>query len=69
MPQVPISKREVQAQLTPTPYIEARVNADTSGANVARAYEGLGVQMGRMGYGLLHLKEKYDRIQSNRSPS
>lgn len=63
MPQVPIAKREVQAQLTPTPYIEARVNADTSGANVARAYEGLGVQMGRMGYGLLHLKEKYDRTK------
>ena len=63
MPQVPIAKREVQAQLTPTPYIEARVNADTSGANVARAYEGLGVQVGRMGYGLLHLKEKYDRTK------
>lgn len=63
MPQVPIAKREVQAQLTPTPYIEAKVNADTSGANVARAYEGLGVQMGRMGYGLLHLKEKYDRTK------
>ena len=63
MPQVPIAKREVQAQLTPTPYIEAKVNADTSGANVARAYEGLGVQMGRMGYELLHLKEKYDRTK------
>lgn len=63
MPQVPIAKREVEAQLTPTPYIEAKVNADTSGANVARAYEGLGEQMGRMGYGLLHLKEKYDRTK------
>lgn len=63
MPPVPKANREVQAQLTPTPYIEARVNADTSGANVARAYEGLGVQMGRMGYGLLHLKEKYDRTK------
>ena len=63
MPQVPIAKREVEAQLTPTPYIEAKVNADTSGANVARAYEGLGGQIGKMGYGLLHLKEKYDRTK------
>ncbi len=63
MPQVPIAKREVQAQLTPTPYLEARVNADTSGANVARAFQGLGAQISDMGYFALQLKDKYDHTK------
>ena len=63
MPQVPIAKREVQAQLTPTPYRDDRVNGDTFGVNVYRAQQGLGEQMGRMGYSVLRLKEKYDRTK------
>lgn len=63
MPQVPISKREVQAQLTPTPYRDDRVNGDTFGVNVYKAQQGLGEQMMKFAEGITNLKEKYDRTK------
>ena len=67
MPQVPQYKREVGAQITPTPYRDDRVNGDTFGVNVYKAQQGLGEQVSRVVDGVMQstlaLKDKYDRTK------
>lgn len=67
MPQVPQYKREVSAQITPTPYRDDHVSGDHFGVNVYKAQQGLGEQLAKNGnvtmHNMLMLKDKYDRTK------
>ena len=58
--QVPQYKREVQAQLTATPYQELKLNEDMFGINVSRAMNNVGKGLGDVGDALIEIKNKYD---------
>lgn len=63
MPTVPQYHREVAAQLTPTPYLNAQVNGDMFGENIAKAQANLGKAAGNFANGMMQIQERIDNTK------
>ena len=60
MPQVPLYKREVGSNLTPTPYKHVQLNGDMFGQNVNAAMGNLGNSAGNFVDAMVKLKDRID---------
>lgn len=60
MPQVPQYHREVAPQLTPTPYLDPKLNYDMFGVNVAQAMGNVGNGMNEFSVAMQKIKDRVD---------
>lgn len=63
MAQIPIYNREVAPQVNPLGYVDAKVNQDTFGGNIAKAQANIANELGDIGPQLLEIKDRVDKTK------